>query len=237
LPDAQSNAVASAGFSGIIEWARKWRFAFIIGTPAYVISLVLYSHAAEGGTEGYYQPVQPIPHSHALHVGELGLDCRYCHTTVETENRPRASEAKCLNCHKSPADDIAEFAPVRVAANGGPGVKWAKVHEVPEWITFNHSHHVKRGVSCEACHGRVDQMEATYQAASLSMGWCIECHRDPTPHLRRADEVTLMGFKPKGGARAHGQKVKNEQGIDPDNGCVFCHRPNKKAKTLDEILR
>lgn len=198
--------------------------------------MVLYGQSAESGPEGYFQPAQPVPHSHALHVGQLELDCRYCHTTVDTSNQPRAAAEKCLNCHKSAREDTAEFKLVRAAAAGGPDVKWAKVHTVPDWITFNHVHHVKRGVSCESCHGRVDQMATTFQAESLSMGWCMDCHRDPTPHLRRQDEITLMGFNPPGGARAHGQRVKNEQGVDADNGCVFCHRPSKKAKTLENLL-
>ncbi len=217
-------------------WVRQWRFLLLGSVPLYVVGLILYAQPAESGPEGYYQPKQSVPHSHALHVGEQGLDCRYCHATVDTSNQPRASEAVCLNCHKSASDDDAEFTPVRAAATGGPAVKWAKVHEVPAWITFNHSLHVRRGVACESCHGRVDQMETTFQAESLSMDWCIDCHRDPTPHLRRANEVTLMGFKPKGGARAHGQAVKNETGVDPDGGCVFCHRPSRHAKTLDELL-
>jgi hypothetical protein len=202
-----------------------WRFLLAGCVPVYVITLVLYGQDAESGREGYYQPAQPVPHSHALHVGELGLDCRYCHTTIETSNRPAADPTTCLKCHKSADDDIPEFAVVRGAANGGPEVNWAKVHEVPAWITFNHVAHVTRGVSCQSCHGRVDVMETTYQAESLSMDWCIDCHRDPTPHLRRQDEVTLIDFKPKGGARAHGQRIKNERGIEPDGGCVYCHRP------------
>jgi menaquinone reductase, multiheme cytochrome c subunit len=223
-------------FSATAERLGQWRFLLLGIVPIYVITLVLYGQPNDSGPEGYYQPVQPVPHSHALHVGELNLDCRYCHTTVETSNHPRASEATCLKCHKSPTKDSAEFATVRTAAKGGPPVKWAKVHEVPEWITFNHSAHVKRGVSCESCHGRVDQMKTTFQAESLSMDWCIDCHRDPTPHLRRTDEVTLMGFKPQGGARAHGQAVKNELGIDTNGSCVYCHRPSKKAATLDSLL-
>jgi hypothetical protein len=198
--------------------------------------MVLYGQNPPSGPEGYYQPVQPVPHSHAIHVGQLGLDCRRCHTTVETSNRPRASEQVCLECHKDPTEDGPEFEPVRTAAKGGPPVKWEKVHEVAEWITFNHSHHVQRGVSCQACHGRVDHMDTTFQAESLSMDWCMDCHRDPTPHLRRPDEVTAMDFKPPGGARSHGQKIKNELGIQPDNGCVFCHRPKARPRMLDELL-
>lgn len=213
-----------------------WRFVFGASVPAWVVSIVLYGQSAESGSEGYYQPKQPVPHSHAQHVGEMGLDCRYCHTTLETSNRPKATASVCLNCHKVPADDIPEFTAVRAEATGGPEVKWEKVHEVAGWITFNHSGHVKRGVSCESCHGRVDRMETTYQAEPLSMDWCIDCHRDPTPYLRRPDEVTLMGFKPPGGVRAHGQKVKNERGIDPDNGCVYCHRPRAGVPTIDDSI-
>ena len=180
---------------------------------------------------------QPIQFSHAHHVGGVGLDCRYCHPTIETADRPRATEAACLKCHQSAADDGPEFAPVRAAATGGPPVNWEKVNEVPAWITFNHARHVVRGVSCQSCHGRVDQMELTYQAEPLSMDWCMDCHRNPAPHLRRTEDLTKMGFKPPGGLHAYGHKVRNELGINPDNGCVYCHRPRAGAPTLDEILK
>ncbi len=216
----------------------SFRGRVLIGAalPAYVLSVVLFAQSSDSGSPGYYQPKQPVPHSHALHVGEQGLDCRYCHTTVDTSDRPRASDAACLKCHQSASDDIPEFAAVRVAATGGPAVNWEKVNEVPAWITFNHARHVVRGVSCQACHGRVDRMEATYQAESLSMDWCMDCHRDPSPHLRRPEDVTRMDFKPPGGIRAYGHKVRNELAINPDNGCVYCHRPRNGATTLDSLL-
>lgn len=214
-------------------WAR-----LLIGAalPAYAISVVLFAQSSDLDGPVYYQPKQPVPHSHALHVGEQGLDCRYCHTTVETSDRPRASEAVCLNCHRSAADDTPEFTAVRAAATGGPAVNWEKVNEVPAWITFNHARHVVRGVSCQSCHGRVDRMELTYQAESLSMDWCMDCHSDPTPHLRRPEDLMRMGFKPPGGFRVYGQRVRNELGINPDNGCVYCHRPSSGATPLDELL-
>jgi hypothetical protein len=204
--------------------------------PAGVLTAVLFAQSAESEGTVYYQPKQPVPHSHAQHVGEQGLDCRYCHTTIETSDRPRATEAACLKCHQSASDDIPEFAAVRTAATGGPAVNWEKVNEVPAWITFNHARHVVRGVSCQSCHGRVDRMELTYQAEPLSMDWCMDCHRDPSPHLRRPEDVTRMGFKPPGGIRAYGHKVRNELGINPDNGCVYCHRPRANAPTLDSLL-
>src|SRR5262245_40091130 len=108
---------------------QKWRMLLLGIVPVYVIGLVLYGQSTDPAPQGYYQPRQPVPHSHALHVGELGLDCRYCHTTVDTSNKPRAAEATCLNCHKSASDDEPEFEPVRAAATGGPEVKWAKIHE------------------------------------------------------------------------------------------------------------
>lgn len=218
--------------------SHLWRHRGLIAIalPVYVVSLVLCGHANESGPEGgYNQPTQPVPFSHAVHAA-ADLDCRYCHATVETSNHPRAAEAVCLKCHKSTAKDGRGFGLVRQAAAGGPPVPWVKVNSVPEWITFNHRAHVVRGVSCESCHGRVDQMETTFQAESLSMGWCMDCHTDPTLYLREQTEVTAMGFKPAGGARAYGQKIKNERGISADNGCVYCHRPNATAKTLDDLL-
>ena len=121
-----------------------------------------------------YAPEQPIPYSHALHVGELGLDCRYCHTTVDDASFAAIPPTEtCMNCHATVKTDSARLAPLYESYETGKPIEWVKVHDLPDYVYFNHSAHVNKGVSCVSCHGRVDKMEVVYQAQPLSMAWCL----------------------------------------------------------------
>lgn len=192
-----------------------------------------------------YQPVQPVPFSHALHAGQLKLDCRYCHNTVfDAAHAAVPPTATCVNCH-SPADDQGvtalaavratspKLAPIHESWNTGRSVGWKRVHNLPEFVFFNHAVHVNSGVSCKSCHGRIDQMEVVYQAKELSMAWCIDCHRNPEPHLRPVEFVTKLDWEPtdESGAelsddarREYGAKLKDEKHINPEVHCAVCHR-------------
>ena len=131
------------------------------------------------------QPVQPVPYSHALHAGKLGIDCRYCHTTVEKANFAAIPPTEtCMNCHTNIRTQSEALEPIRESWATGKPVEWIKIHDLPHYVYFSHQAHVTHGVGCIECHGRIDQMERVYQAKPLSMGWCLECHRDPGPHLR-----------------------------------------------------
>jgi len=119
-----------------------------------------------------YQPVQPVPYSHALHVGQLGIDCRYCHNTVEVAAQAAIPPTQtCMNCHAKIRAQSPKLLPVRESYATGMPVHWMRVHDLPDFVYFNHSAHVRRGVSCVECHGRVDKMEVVYQQEPLSMGW------------------------------------------------------------------
>jgi menaquinone reductase, multiheme cytochrome c subunit len=209
------------------EWTekfKKWVLLLAAGGPVYLLALWAYGLTPEAIREGY-QPVQPVPYSHALHVGELGLDCRYCHTTIDKSPHAAVPPAAfCMNCHAKVRADSAKLQPVREAyANGAP-LKWTRVHDLPDYVFFNHSAHVTRGVGCESCHGRVDLMEEVYQFAPLTMGWCLDCHRDPAPNLRPPELVTTMGYDPPGDRREVGNKVAQENDINPPTNCSTCHR-------------
>ena len=148
-------------------------------------------------TRAGYQPVQPVPFSHNIHAGQLGLDCRYCHNGVEKSwfaNLPGAST--CMNCHSLVLKDDPRLAIVRNSASNNVPISWVQVHKTPDYVYFNHSVHVTRGISCVECHGRIDQMDVVTQKQPLSMGWCLECHRAPESHLRPKDQVTNMNWKP-----------------------------------------
>ena len=209
------------------EWTdnlKKWVGLILLGTPVYLVALIAYGVSPEAIRIGY-QPEQPVPYSHALHVGQLGLDCRYCHNTVERSSHSAIPPvATCMNCHKSIHPDSKLLLPIREAFSGDKPVEWVRVHDLPDYVYFNHSAHVTRGVGCESCHGRVDQMEVVKQVRPLTMAWCLDCHRHPTPHLRPPEKVTEMGYEPPGDLLSMGLKVKKQNNINPPTNCSTCHR-------------
>jgi len=140
------------------------------------------------------QPVaQPIPFSHKHHVGDDGIDCRYCHTTVETSRHAgMPSTHTCLTCHSQLFRDAPILQPLRASERTGEPIRWRRVHDLPDFVFFDHSAHIAKGVACVECHGRIDQMPITWRAQPLQMQWCLACHRDPLPHLRPHDQVFAM---------------------------------------------
>ena len=149
-----------------------------------------------------YAPTQPVPYSHALHAGKLGIDCRYCHNTVEkTAFASLPATQTCMNCHTKIRTDSEFLKPVRDSWATGEPIKWIKIHNLANYVYFNHSAHVSHGVGCVECHGRIDRMDIVFQAAPLSMGWCLDCHRAPESHLRPKDQITNMDWKHPGRRR------------------------------------
>jgi Cytochrome c7 and related cytochrome c len=176
-----------------------------------------------------YAPVQPVPFSHALHNGQLGIDCRYCHIGVDkgaTSTVPTAQT--CMNCHNTgliKADSPA-LAPVRESYASGDPVKWVKIHQAPDYVYFNHAVHVNRGISCVECHGQINEMEVVAHSKPLSMGFCLDCHRDPAAHVRPLDQITNLTWTPANAAehaKWAADFVKNNK-ISPPQSCTGCHR-------------
>ena len=210
------------------RWANKTRQLaglFLSTAPIYVIGLVWYG-ASPQTTDVGFQPKQPVPYSHQLHAGQMGMDCRYCHNTVEqAAHAAIPPTATCMNCHSKVWTTSPKLAPVRDSFASGLPVEWLKVHDLPDYAYFNHSAHVTRGVGCVTCHDRIDQMDEVYQAKPLSMGWCLDCHRHPEPNLRPPSEVTNMTWKaPNGDPEAYGAKLRAENHINPPTDCSTCHR-------------
>lgn len=171
-----------------------------------------------------YMPVQPVPYSHRLHAGELGIDCRYCHTTVETSAFASIPPTEvCMNCHATIRPQSEKFAAVRESFATGMPVPWIRVHDNPDFVYFNHSAHVTRGVGCVECHGRVDKMDEVYQAEALSMAWCLSCHRAPDERLRPTDQVTNMQWAAADPAKL-GAELRQARDINPSTDCSTCHR-------------
>jgi len=196
----------------------------LVVVPAYVVVLLAYG-ASPRTTNVGYQPVQPVPYSHALHAGQLGIDCRYCHNTVEVAAHAALPPTQtCMNCHARIRTTSPKLLPVRESYATGLPIPWVRVHDLPDYVYFNHSAHVRRGVGCVECHGRVDTMEVVTQVHRLSMGWCLDCHRHPEPHLRPPDMVTKMDWVPPGDPETYGRQLRQANNINPSTQCWTCHR-------------
>jgi hypothetical protein len=184
-----------------------------------------------------YQPQQPIQYSHPQHVDHLGLDCRYCHTYVDASGHANVPTTQvCMNCHGVQWGNIkaasTKLGPLREAWDAGQPVPWIRVHNLADYAYFHHAAHVARGVACVSCHARIDQMEQVWHAEPLSMSWCLDCHRNPEPHLRASDQVTNMQWEEMLATDAnlrqrHEETVRYLQekvGVHPPVICSGCHR-------------
>ncbi|MGD2114913.1 MAG: cytochrome c3 family protein [Acidobacteriota bacterium] len=176
-------------------------------------------------TDVGYRPEQPIAYSHRLHAGDLQLDCRYCHAAVETSTVASVPPTSvCMNCHQLVGRDKASLEPLRRSASSGEPLRWVRVHDLPDYAYFDHSAHLAAGVGCSSCHGDVAAMEVVTQMEPLSMAWCLECHRDPAPHLRPYDQITNTAWIPPADQRAVGERLIEERGIRAPESCTACHR-------------
>jgi len=182
-----------------------------------------------------YQPVQPVAFQHDLHVKQLGLDCRYCHSYVEVSSHSNVPTTQtCMNCHRDIQKDNPKLKPIRDSWATGQPVAWVKIHNVPDYAYFNHSAHVNRGVSCVSCHGQVNEMDVTFQHESQSMGWCLQCHRNPENAVRpiaaatpgATSPVFNLDWKPPEGTTQGelGRKLVQDWKINPPKDCAACHR-------------
>jgi hypothetical protein len=196
----------------------------LVTVPAYLVVLVWLGGSPKTTDVGY-RPEQPVPFSHALHAGQLGMDCRYCHTTVERAAFAAVPPTQtCMNCHKQVRSASPRLLPVRESYASGLPIPWVKVHDLPDYTYFDHSAHVRAGVGCASCHGRVDTMEVVQQVQPLSMGWCLDCHRNPDPHLRPPELVTAMDWVAPGDPAEYGRRLREAAGIKPSVDCWTCHR-------------
>ncbi|MBI1246604.1 cytochrome C [bacterium] len=223
------------------RWVNKFVPLLIGGLlvgAAYGGTIIFVASSPEVINRGY-QPEQPVPFSHKLHAGRLKMDCRYCHNTVE--KAPHAAippTATCGNCHTGPDDKGAlpyaairtqsvALEPIRESLNTGESVDWIRVHNLPDFVFFNHSAHVTRGVSCVECHGRIDKMERVEVAKPISMSFCLECHRNPESHIRPVDQVTNLEWgmdKTDTQKLEIGHELVKELNIKPSTNCSTCHR-------------
>src|SRR5581483_682140 len=166
---------------------------------------------------------QPVPFSHQHHVAGLGLDCRYCHTSVENSNFAGIPPTKtCMNCHSQIWNTSPTLEPVRASFRTGASIEWTRVNDLPDFVYFNHSIHVNKGIGCESCHGRVDRMPLTWQEASLQMSWCLNCHRHPEQYVRPREEVFTMGYEYPADRIERGRKLVEQYKIQDQRTLTSC---------------
>ncbi len=193
-----------------------------LGALTTLVGVFWYFFSAKNLQVGY-TPKQPVPYSHRLHAGKLGIDCRYCHSGIEQSAKANLPTTQvCMGCHALIKTDSPKLAMVRDSWKTDKPIPWVKIHKVPDHAHFNHSIHLKAGVGCVNCHGRIDKMDEVGQAAPLSMSWCLDCHRNPVPNLRPASQITNMDWK----ASPADQSVIMAQAVllHPPQHCSGCHR-------------
>ncbi|MEB2284715.1 MAG: cytochrome c3 family protein [Myxococcales bacterium] len=205
--------------------ARVTIFGALIVVAAAGYGLALVNRSSYVTTAGLAIE-QPVPFSHRHHAGELGIDCRYCHTSVEISAKAGIPPTQtCMNCHKQIWSDSPMLEPVRASFRTDASIPWVKVHDLPDFVYFNHSIHIAKGVGCETCHGRIDHMNLTWQQNSLQMEWCLECHRRPERYVRPKEEVFKMGWQPPNGDQlALGRELLEANRVHPKTDCDTCHR-------------
>ncbi len=203
------------------------RTSILAAAAALVVgSWILYAgFRANYATEVGVPRQQPVPFSHKHHVGEEGFDCRYCHNSVE--DSPFAglpATEVCMSCHSQIWADSPMLEPVRASFRNGTPLVWNRVYQLPDFVYFDHSIHVNKGIGCSTCHGRVDQMPLTWRASPLQMQWCLDCHRAPEKFVRPKDQVFNIAYQPPANQLALGRKLVAEYKIKSLTDCYTCHR-------------
>lgn len=221
------------------NWIALKIFVIVLVLGNAVTAGVWYYFTPKYTRQGY-QPIQPIPFPHDIHVKQLGMDCRYCHSFVEVAAHSNVPNTQvCMNCHSQVQKDNPKLQPLRDSWKTGQPIQWVQIHKTPGFAYFNHSVHVNRGISCISCHGSVNVMPVVYHQQPQSMSWCLECHRAPEEYLRPESEVFNLDYK-RPASEAYnqdwrppidkeqldaGRKLKEELKINPPvQTCAGCHR-------------
>ena len=197
-------------------------FVFILAGAGWAI---LEINRSAYVTQAYVARTQPVPFSHKHHVAGLGIDCRYCHTTVEVSSFAGIPPTKtCMNCHSQVWAQAPILEPVRESFRTDESIRWVRVHDLPDFVFFNHSIHVNKGIGCSTCHGRVDQMPLMWSVSSLQMEWCLNCHRQPEKYVRPREAVFDMAWVPPPDQEQRGAELVKQYQIRKLTSCSTCHR-------------
>jgi hypothetical protein len=208
-----ANGIARIMLAGlIILVASSGILLYYVGKSPYV-------------TRAYEARQQPIQFSHERHVAGNGLDCRYCHTAVEKSATAGIPPTKtCMNCHAQIHSSSPYLEPVRASYANDVSIQWVKVHDLPDFVYFNHSIHVNKGVGCTTCHGQVDKMPLMWSVQTLQMEWCLDCHRAPEKYLRPRSAVFKVDYQPPADQIALGTQLVKDYQVKPLTSCSTCHR-------------
>src|SRR5215207_10927039 len=211
--------------------ANAWSKASIIAVVFVLLGLglvVLTIQRSDYVTNANRFIEQPVQFSHQHHAGGIGIECRYCHTSVEVSASAGIPPTKtCINCHSQIWSTSPYLEPVRASFRDDKPLNWTRVHDLPDFVYFNHSIHVRKGVGCETCHGRVDRMPLMYQEAPLTMQWCVNCHRDPAKFVRPRDQVYNMAWERPADDPGLGARLVTEYkigSVEQLTSCSTCHR-------------
>ena len=208
-----ANAVAKASIFVVL---------FLGGTGGY--ALWRLAHSGYVTRQGVVLE-QPVPFSHDHHVAQIGIDCRYCHTAVESSASAGIPPTQtCMNCHNVLWTNAPLLEPIRASFRENKPVEWNRVNDLPDFVYFNHSIHVAKGVACTTCHGPVDKMPLMYQGQPLTMSWCLDCHRDPVKNLRPGGEVTNVFWTPPADLAAQQVAWAKAHNVQSKTSCSTCHR-------------
>jgi hypothetical protein len=195
---------------------------FVAGGVLYLLAEINRSPYV---TQADVARAQPVPFSHAHHVGGVGIDCRYCHTSVEDSYFAGLPPTKtCINCHNQLWADSPTLEPVRQSFRTDRSIEWARVHKIADFAYFDHSIHIHKGVACVTCHGRVDRMPLMWQESSLLMEWCLDCHRHPEKNLTPREHVFEMDWQPVSDRAALGARLMRDYDVRTRTDCSTCHR-------------
>ncbi len=195
---------------------------FVLGALVWVSATVYRSSYFTDVGEAI---TQPVPFSHKHHVNGLGIDCRYCHTSVEVSSFAGIPPTEtCMTCHSQIWIDSPMLEPVRESYRTGESLQWVRVHDLPDFVYFNHSVHVAKGMGCTTCHGQVDQMPLVWKVNTLYMEWCLNCHRNPELYVRPREEVFNVKWSPPEDQLEQGRRLVKEYKIQSLTNCSTCHR-------------
>jgi hypothetical protein len=196
-----------------------------LGIVAAVLGILYLVYSSAYVTQVGVVREQPVQFSHEHHVSGLGIDCRYCHTSVEESSFAGIPPTEtCMTCHSQIWADSPKLELVRASFRTGEPLKWTRVHDVPGYAYFNHAIHVKKGVGCSTCHGPVQKMPLTWREHSLHMKWCLDCHREPERYIRPRDEVFNMDWEAGQLTPAEADQLLLEYHVHSPTNCSACHR-------------
>lgn len=214
-------------FPHTANWAAKASIIVVVVLAGVLTGIILNSNRTDFVSRVNIPLDQPVPFSHKHHVSGMGLDCRYCHTTVEESAFAGIPPTEtCMTCHSQIWSEAAVLEPVRASFRNNTPIAWNRVHDLPDFVYFDHSIHISKGIGCQTCHGQVDQMPLVWKTETLNMEWCLECHRQPEKFIRPRQQVFNMTWQAPKDQETLGKQLVEAHDVNTSQltNCSICHR-------------